>query len=123
MPVACECATTGFTGTDQRQSRQTRTHTTHQPTYLYLLPLEQTLTLHPLSFAALLSLVGARQTFRDRSYENACGLLSPWQEQLDVPPLDEAVCPTCPSTRHRPRPSHSSKKDISPNTLDWGLMS
>lgn len=91
MPVACECATTGFTGTDQRQ---TRTHTTHPPTYLYLLPLEQTPTLHALSFAALLSLVGARQTSKDRSYENACGLLSPWQEQLDVPPLDEAVCPT-----------------------------
>lgn len=92
MPVACECATTGFTG-------KTRTHTTHPPTYLYLLPLEQTPTLHALSFAALLSLVGARQTSRDRSYENACGPLSPWQEQLDVPPLDEAVCPTLPALR------------------------
>lgn len=92
MPVACECATTGFTG-------KTRTHTTHPPTYLYLLPLEQTPTLHALSFAALISLVGARQTSRDRSYENTCGPLSPWQEQLDVPPLGEAVCPTLPALR------------------------
>lgn len=92
MPVACECATTGFTG-------KTRTHTIHPPTYLYLLPLEQTPTLHALSFAALISLVGARQTSRDRSYENTCGPLSPWQEQLDVPPLGEAVCPTLPALR------------------------
>lgn len=92
MPVACECATTGFTG-------KTRTYTTHPPTYLYLLPLEQTPTLLALSVAALISLVGARHTSRDRSYENACGPLSPWQEQLDVPPLGEAVCPTLPVLR------------------------
>lgn len=91
MPVACECATTGFTGTDQRQKQTS--------TYLYLLPLEQTPTLHALSVAALISLVGARQTSRDRIYENTCGPLSPWQEQLDVPPLGEAVCPTLPALR------------------------
>lgn len=98
----------------------------HPPTYLlvYLLPLEQTPTLLALSVAALISLVGARQTSRDRIYENACGPLSPWQEQLDVPPLGEAVCPTCPPNRPRPRPSHSSKRDISlPTHSIGGLMS
>lgn len=93
----------------------------HLP-YLYLLPLEQTPTLHALSFAALISLVGARQTSRDRIYENACGPLSPWQEQLDVPPLGEAVCPTLPALRLALALPNPRTETSSPNTLDWGLM-